>query len=122
METLTASLDDLIVVPGVQAVALVDLAYGTLLDQILGEGFTPQAAEEHAGFIRTRLRAMVELGLSASLEDIVITLGGYYHIGRLVVPSGMTQFLYVAVDRAESNLALARLKIAEVANSIDLDI
>ena len=44
-----------------------------------------------------------------------VALGGQYHLSRMV---GSKLFLYLALDRAGANLALARYKLGEIAREI----
>ncbi len=62
---------------------------------------------------------MKALGLKDEIEDILITLGKAYHIIRPVA-SKPGLFFYVVLDRARSNLALARRKVLDVENGLKL--
>ena len=56
---------------------------------------------------------MRALGLTDVIEDILITLGKQYHIIR---PSSRKEgiFVYAVLDKARSNLAMARRKVQDV--------
>jgi hypothetical protein len=63
--------------------------------------------------MRAKLKTMSELGLQDEIEDILISLGRQYHLIRpLAQKKGL--FLYFVLDRAKSNLALARRKVLDV--------
>ena len=63
--------------------------------------------------MRAKLKTMKSLALKDEIEDILISLGKQYHIIRPIA-SKPGLFLYVALDRARANLALARRKVLEV--------
>ena len=67
--------------------------------------------------MRTKLDVMEKLGLRGEvIEDILITLGSQYHLIRPVhgAPDDKL-FLYLALNKAQANLAMARrdLKVIE---------
>lgn len=105
VEELLSSID------GAAATAIVDdsgmlLAYaGSGLDMEL-------AAAGNSEVVRAKLRTMKSLGISEALEDILITLSKQYHIIR---PTARYEgvFLYVVLDRARGNLALARRQVSQ---------
>ncbi|MBP2368244.1 hypothetical protein [Pseudonocardia parietis] len=52
---------------------------------------------------------MAKLGIRDSVEDILITLDTQYHVIRPISLRGEEQlFFYVALNRAQANLAMAR--------------
>ncbi len=79
-----------------------------------GQGLDMEAAAAgNTEVVRAKLRTMEALGLGKDIEDILITLSKQYHIIRPAKASpGL--FLYVVLDKAKSNLAMARRKTAEV--------
>jgi hypothetical protein len=48
---------------------------------------------------------MRTLGLTGTIEDMLITLSDQIHLVKLVSPG---TFLYLAVDKKQSNLAIVR--------------
>ena len=62
---------------------------------------------------------MRALKLDAELEDILVTLSTQYHIIRPLTANNSV-FIYLAVDRAKSNLAMARLAVKSAEGKISL--
>ncbi|MBO1901119.1 hypothetical protein J4H92_04045 [Leucobacter weissii] len=77
------------------------------------------AAAGTTEFMRAKLNTMRALGLEQSIEDILVTLGDQYHIIRPIAAKPEI-FIWVAVDRARSNLALARLRVKSAEQNIAL--
>jgi len=57
---------------------------------------------------------MKALNIRTTLEDMLITLGDQIHVIKVI---GTTTFIYLAVDRAQSNLAIVRNVLAKHAAS-----
>ena len=107
---------------GALAVAVVDIESGMSLGQAGGGGINLDvAAAGNTEVIRAKLSTMRDLNLNDEIEDILITLGTQYHLIRLIKTKGSAGlFLYLVLDKAKSNLALARHKVAEVEKSFSL--
>jgi len=77
------------------------------------------AAAGTTEFMRAKLRTMRSLGLQDGLEDILVTLETQYHIIR-PLSSKPDVFIYLALDRSRSNLALARIRVKSADQQISL--
>ena len=113
MSTINQAMQELIGCDGALCAMLVDSSSGMILGQI-GSGIDLEvAAAGNTEVVRAKLKTMRALGLSDVIEDILITLGKQYHIIRpMARKEGL--FLYMVLDKAKSNLALARRKVQEV--------
>lgn len=119
MKPLNDSLKEILTVDGAMCVALVDANSGMLLGA-QGSGIDMEAAAAgNTEVVRAKLKTMDALRLNDAIEDILITLGRQYHIIRLL-PQKPGLFLYCVLDKAKSNLALARRKISDVGPGITL--
>jgi hypothetical protein len=64
---------------------------------------------------------MEMLNITEKIEDILITLDSQYHLIRpLTSRSGKGLFLYVALRRDRSNLAMARHQLKRIENDLDV--
>lgn len=104
-------------VEGALAAALVDSNSGLVLGK-MSDGFDMSAAgADSAQLARTKVNSVKALSHDDSLEDILITMGEQYHIIR-PVEREPDLFLYLILDRARSNLAMARLFTANAGTEI----
>jgi hypothetical protein len=119
MATIKQSLDEILTVDGALCCALVDSTSGMMLGSA-GAGVDLElAAAGNTEVVRAKLKTMRSLGLNDVIEDILITLGKQYHIVRpMARKEGL--FLYVVLDKAKSNLALARRKIQDVEKDLSV--
>ena len=119
MGNLTQSLEDLMHIDGAMAAAVVDSNSGMVLGKVGGGLDLDVAGAGNTEVVRAKLKTMKSLGLKDEIEDILITLGKQYHIIR-----PMTQrpgvFVYLVLDRAKANLALARIKTNEIEGTMTL--
>ena len=117
MSGIKESLGAAMQIDGALASALVDIQSGMHLGATT-TGFNAElAGAGNSDVVRAELRAMMAMGMRDQIEDILVTLGTQYHLIRLI---GTKLFLYLALDRAQANLALARFKLGEIAQELKL--
>jgi len=106
------TLSELMQIDGAMAMALVDSKSGMALGTI-GSGINLElAAAGNSEVLRAKTKVMANLGLKDRIEDILITLGSQYHLIR-PLSNHPHLFIYMVLNRSQSNLALARHKLAE---------
>jgi len=110
-------MDAAMTIDGALAVALVDYRSGMCLAQAGGGINLDLAAAGNTQVVNAKLKTMESLGLRRGIEDILITLGDQYHLIRLV-PNNQGLFLYLVLDKAKGNLALARYKLTDIERSL----
>ena len=93
--------------PGYIAASLVDLESGMTLGlKSARQDFDLAAASAYnSEMVKQKLKIMKALNLRTTLEDMLITLGDQIHVIKMVGP---TTFIYLSVDRSQSNLAIVR--------------
>ena len=112
MATVNESLKAILSTDGALCAALVDANSGMMLGSA-GTGLDLElAAAGNTEVVRSKLKTMKSLGLTDNIEDILITLGKQYHIIRPVQQKAGI-FIYLVLDKARSNLALARRACAD---------
>ena len=75
------------------------------------------AAAGNTEVVRAKRRTIAALNLKDAIEDILISLGTQYHLIR-PLRSNEAIFVYVALDRRMANLALARLAMQKVEQTL----
>ena len=113
MATIKQTLEELLTMDGAMCAAVVDSTSGMMLGSA-GTGVDLEvAAAGNTEVVRAKMKTMRALGLNDVIEDILITLGKHYHIIR---PSARKEgvFIYFVLDKAKSNLAMARRKVQDV--------
>ncbi|WP_411884419.1 hypothetical protein [Polaromonas sp. YR568] len=118
MATIKQSLDELLTLDGALCAAVVDSASGMMLGSA-GTGVDLEvAAAGNTEVMRAKLKTMRSLGLNDVIEDILITLGKQYHLIRpLSRKEGV--FIYFVLDKAKSNLAIARRKMQDIEKDLN---
>lgn len=110
-------------IEGAIGAALVDYTSGMALGTVGGgkELDLTVAAAGNTDVVRAKVRTMEMLGLKDEIEDILITLGGQYHLLRLLKGRGNNGlFLYLALDKQRANLAMARHQLKKIENELEV--
>ncbi|MFF4452127.1 hypothetical protein [Streptomyces goshikiensis] len=110
-------------IEGALGAALVDYTSGMALGTLGGgkDLDLTVAAAGNTDVIRAKVRTMEMLGLNDEIEDLLITLGSQYHLIRLLKGRGTNGlFLYVVLDKGNSNLAMARHQIRRIEAALEL--
>ncbi len=117
MSNITESLNALMQIEGAIGCFIADYSSGMLLAKA-GTGMNLDiAAAGNTEVIKAKMKTMVALGLKDTIEDILITLGTQYHLMR-PMPSKQGLFLYLALDKAKANLAMARFKLSDIEKTL----
>lgn len=97
---------------GFIAASLVDLESGmTLAAKTLRSDFDLTTASAYnSELVKQKLKIMKALNLTGTIEDLLIMLTDQIHVVRLIDPG---TFLYLAVDKKLSNLAIARNAVSK---------
>ena len=119
MANIKESLAELMDIDGAKCCSLVDGSSGMVLGED-GSGVDMElAAAGNSEVVKAKQKTMNSLGLKTELEDILITLGDQYHIIRpMVKQKGL--FIYIVLDKKNSNLALARRKVMNVEEALSV--
>lgn len=119
MATLEESLTEIMSIDGTSAAALVDGNSGMIMGAV-GSGIDMEiAAAGNTEVVRSKHKTMKALALNDEIEDILITLGRQYHVIRpITAKPGL--FFYVVLDRSRANLALARRKVLDVEQALQM--
>ncbi|MFG2712910.1 hypothetical protein ACGFX2_20475 [Streptomyces goshikiensis] len=110
-------------IEGALGAALVDYTSGMALGTLGGgkDLDLTVAAAGNTDVIRAKVRTMEMLGLDDDIEDLLITLGSQYHLIRLLKGRGTNGlFLYVVLDKGNSNLAMARHQLRRIEAALEL--
>lgn len=95
---------------GFIAASLVDLDSGMTLavKSARGDFDLTAASAYNSELVKQKLKIMRTLGLTGTIEDMIISLTDQIHLVKLVGPN---TFLYLAVDKKLSNLAIVRASV-----------
>ena len=108
LDTLSKIHDD--IGGGFIAASMVDLESGmTLAVKSVRSDFDLTAASAYnSELVKQKLKIMKTLGLNGTVEDMLITISDQIHLVKLI---GGVTFLYLAVDRKMSNIAIVRTTV-----------
>lgn len=71
------------------------------------------AAAGNCQVVKAKMATMAELGIKGAIHDILITLEDQIHLIR-PLRRGDSMFMYLAIDKAKGNLALARHRLTKL--------
>ncbi len=111
-------LDGLTSLDGFMCAALVDSTSGLALATAGGGVDLELAAAGNTEVVRAKRKVAGALKLNDHIEDILITLGKQYHLIR-PLERNQDMFIYVVLDRAKSNLAMARHTVKSFEKELD---
>ncbi|WP_017558014.1 hypothetical protein [Nocardiopsis baichengensis] len=123
MPNIETGLKDMMAIDGAIGAAVVDYGSGMPLGSLSSTSQLDLtvASAGNTEVVRAKMRTMSDLGLQDAIDDILITLSTQYHIIRpLTGRKGQGLFLYLALDRDRSNLALARHRLKGVEENLDV--
>ena len=102
---------------GFMAASLVDIDSGmTLAVKSLRPDFDLAVASAYnSELVKQKMKIMKALNLKTQLEDMILTLGDQIHFIKITSPS---TFLYLAVDRNASNIAIVRTMVNKQASKL----
>lgn len=118
--------------PGVRGALVVDWISGLALGAVgeaPGEDVEATAAETaelarlamESGTLASTDGGGAGTGEEPPVDDLILTTADAYHLLRFVVTTfDSTVFLYLWLDRADGNLALARIRLADMADRLVL--
>jgi predicted regulator of Ras-like GTPase activity (Roadblock/LC7/MglB family) len=105
-------------IDGFVAASLVDSDSGLMMGGV-GSGVNLDVASAgNSEVIKAKRRVAASLKLNDVIEDVLITLGKQYHLIR-PLERNQKLFLYVVLDRARANLAMARHELKAFEQSLD---
>ncbi|NUS42272.1 MAG: hypothetical protein HOQ24_01035 [Mycobacteriaceae bacterium] len=123
MSNMDIALKDMMLVDGAIGAAVVDYTSGMALGTSGGSKALDLgvAAAGNTEVVRAKMRTIDQLGLKDDIEDVLITLSAQYHIIRPVTGhKAKGLFLYLALDRDHANLALARHRLKNIEETLEV--
>ena len=119
MSSIEKSLGELMSCDGALGACIVDYSSGMNLGATGGGVDLELAGAGNSEVIKAKMDTMKSLGIKGEIEDILITLETQFHIIRPAAEHE-SLFIYLVLDKKKSNLALARRKVRDVEENLDL--
>ncbi|MEU4544052.1 hypothetical protein [Nonomuraea dietziae] len=123
MASMDVSLKEMMAIDGALGAVVVDYGSGMALGALGGSKDLDLqvAAAGNTEVVKAKLRTMESLGLKDTIEDILISLTGQYHVIRpMTGRGGKGLFLYLALDRGRANLAMARHQLRAIEEKLEV--
>jgi len=107
-------------IDGAIGAAVVDYENGMTLGTIGGRSLDMElAGAGNTEVVRSKKNIIHDLGIDQEIEDVLVSLNNQYHLLRMC-DNHENVFIYLAIDRSEGNLGLARRKIDKVDKKLEL--
>lgn len=119
MSNISESLNELVAIDGALGACIVDYTSGMVLGTAGGGLDLELAGAGNSQVVKAKMETMKSLGISGEIEDILITLESQLHIIRPTA-SHDGLFIYLVLEKAKSNLALARRKVRSIEESLEV--
>ena len=114
------SLEEIMEIDGAVGAAVVDYENGMTLGTIGGRNLDMElAGAGNTEVVRSKKNIIHDLGLDEEIEDILISLNNQYHLIRMC-DNHEDVFIYLAIDRSQGNLGLARRSIDKIDKKLEL--
>lgn len=119
MADVKQTMDELMKVDGAIGVVVADWDSGMALGYVGGQGRLDMetAAAGNCQVVKAKMSTMRTLGIGGAIQDILITLEDQMHLIRPSRSIGSV-FIYLAIDKAKGNLAMARLKLQQAEGAL----
>jgi len=114
MATAKDTLPRLMEIDGCIGCCIVDSNSGMMLGAAGGGSISLEiAAAGNTEVVRSKRKTLKAINLQEQIEDILITLNRQYHLIR-PLSTNDALFIYVVLDRAKANLAMARHQLTQI--------
>lgn len=121
MANIKESLSKIMQLEGAIGTCVVDSNSGMMLGAEGGGGSVnlEVAAAGNTEVVRAKRKTMKALNLKDTIEDILITLHGQYHLIR-PLSSNDALFVYLVLDKQRGNLAMSRHQLAAIEKDLSI--
>lgn len=114
MATAKDTLPRLMEIDGCIGCCIVDSNSGMMLGAAGGGSISLEiAAAGNIEVVRSKRKTLKAINMQEQIEDILITLNRQYHLIR-PLSSNDALFIYIVLDRARANLAMARHQLTQI--------
>ena len=115
---MSADISDLSKIDGFIGGCLVDSETGLMMASEGGGDLDLETAgAANTSVLKAKLASIEMLGLDEQIDDILITLGGQFHLIRPLEHTP-TVFIFTALDRTTANIGMARMQVKKVEKAI----
>lgn len=119
--TIKEGLDKVMELDGAIGGAIVDFESGMTLGTTGGRQIDMElAGAGNTEVLRSERNILDRLNVDDSIQDVLITLENQYHLIRMC-EKHESIFIYVIIDRDQGNLGLARRKVDQIDDVLELE-